>query len=310
MEITGHRGAAAFYPDNSLAGIEYALKCGVDAVEVDLHLSKDDVWILHHDPQLPSSSLAIVNNGVTQKHRQIHYIRQLTWDKIQELSVEVRSEQKIEISANLPAASGKFCSLDQAVELWKRHHKTCPKVRSYLNLELKYDSKLGDRAYASRIHIANCFAQSVQQHAIADSILIQSFDWPLLRLIRQQLPNIAISPLYEGETLPFMRKQKYGSLHYPNWKRLQSFCQQIHAVGFSVNYRLLQLFPGWQKLRQESGSPWKVTAWTANKLMDYYWLQTLGVHTLITDDPDFFLALRDRRTLHPSTAPCRPGRLT
>jgi glycerophosphoryl diester phosphodiesterase len=41
MMIIGHRGAAALEPENTLISIERAMDIGVDAVEIDVHLSKD-----------------------------------------------------------------------------------------------------------------------------------------------------------------------------------------------------------------------------------------------------------------------------
>jgi len=49
VEVTGHRGAAAVEPENTLRGIRYALSLGVDRVEVDVHLSRDNELVVIHD---------------------------------------------------------------------------------------------------------------------------------------------------------------------------------------------------------------------------------------------------------------------
>ncbi len=49
IEVTGHRGAAAVEPENTLRGFHYALSLGVNYVELDVHLSKDDELIVMHD---------------------------------------------------------------------------------------------------------------------------------------------------------------------------------------------------------------------------------------------------------------------
>jgi len=48
----GHRGAAGEAPENTLAAFQRALDVGVDVVELDVHLSKDDELIVMHDPRL------------------------------------------------------------------------------------------------------------------------------------------------------------------------------------------------------------------------------------------------------------------
>jgi len=47
--IIGHRGFAASFPDNSLAGVEAAIAAGADGVEVDVRPCRDGTWVCHHD---------------------------------------------------------------------------------------------------------------------------------------------------------------------------------------------------------------------------------------------------------------------
>jgi len=47
--VTGHRGAAAVEPENTLRGLKYALSLGVNSAEVDVHLSNDEQLIVMHD---------------------------------------------------------------------------------------------------------------------------------------------------------------------------------------------------------------------------------------------------------------------
>ena len=49
MHIMGHRGAAAYEPENTLLGIRTALAIGVTAVEVDVQLTKDNELAVIHD---------------------------------------------------------------------------------------------------------------------------------------------------------------------------------------------------------------------------------------------------------------------
>lgn len=52
MIIMGHRGAAALEPENTLLSIARAMEIGVDAVEIDVHLSKDNEIVVIHDATL------------------------------------------------------------------------------------------------------------------------------------------------------------------------------------------------------------------------------------------------------------------
>ena len=50
--IIGHRGLAAFAPENTLAGIGRAQQAGLSWVEVDVRLSSDQIAVLSHDATL------------------------------------------------------------------------------------------------------------------------------------------------------------------------------------------------------------------------------------------------------------------
>ncbi len=49
VAIIGHRGCAAEAPENTLASIRRAWDQSADAVEIDVHLTRDDVIVAHHD---------------------------------------------------------------------------------------------------------------------------------------------------------------------------------------------------------------------------------------------------------------------
>lgn len=50
--VIGHRGAAGDYPENTLPSFAAALAAGAGILESDVHLTKDGVPILLHDPDL------------------------------------------------------------------------------------------------------------------------------------------------------------------------------------------------------------------------------------------------------------------
>jgi len=49
MKVVGHRGSAGVLPENTLAGFRYAIELGVDAVECDVHLTRDGHLVVIHD---------------------------------------------------------------------------------------------------------------------------------------------------------------------------------------------------------------------------------------------------------------------
>ena len=50
--VHGHRGARGAMPENTLPAFEYAIRAGVDVLELDLAVTKDNVLVVSHDPSL------------------------------------------------------------------------------------------------------------------------------------------------------------------------------------------------------------------------------------------------------------------
>ena len=50
--VHGHRGARARRPENTIPAFRYALAEGVDALEMDMAVTKDGVIVISHDPVL------------------------------------------------------------------------------------------------------------------------------------------------------------------------------------------------------------------------------------------------------------------
>lgn len=56
LVIIGHRGAKGLAPENTLASLKKALEHGVDEIEFDVRVTKDDVAILSHDPAIHNAA--------------------------------------------------------------------------------------------------------------------------------------------------------------------------------------------------------------------------------------------------------------
>lgn len=57
--VAAHRGAHDIVPENSLPSIHRALELGVDIIELDIRLSKDNIPILMHDKSLDRTTNAV-----------------------------------------------------------------------------------------------------------------------------------------------------------------------------------------------------------------------------------------------------------
>src|SRR2546428_9031325 len=54
IQVHGHRGARAMRPENTLPAFEYAIAQGVDAIELDMAVTRAKVILVSHDPPIPA----------------------------------------------------------------------------------------------------------------------------------------------------------------------------------------------------------------------------------------------------------------
>lgn len=73
VQIIGHRGVKAYEPENTLGSIRRALDMGVDAVEIDVHLSRDGRLAVIHD--------ATVDRTTNGRGR----VKDLNWEELRQL---------------------------------------------------------------------------------------------------------------------------------------------------------------------------------------------------------------------------------
>jgi glycerophosphoryl diester phosphodiesterase len=63
FKIVGHKGAAGYAPENTLASIQIAMDLGADMIEIDVHYTKDGEVVVFHDETLERTT-----NGTGNVH--------------------------------------------------------------------------------------------------------------------------------------------------------------------------------------------------------------------------------------------------
>jgi glycerophosphoryl diester phosphodiesterase len=81
MRIVGHRGAAAHAPEHTLDSYAFALEQGADAVEQDVHVTRDGVLVSLHDRSLERTT----NVRDVFPHRHPWFVHDFTLNEIKQL---------------------------------------------------------------------------------------------------------------------------------------------------------------------------------------------------------------------------------
>lgn len=199
----GHRGAAGTAPENTLASFRRALSIGVDAVEFDIHRTRDGVLVVMHDFTVERCS-----NGKGT-------IGEMTLEELRRLDTG---------SWYGPEFAGETVpTLAELVEA-----VPAPVV---LFLEIK----AGSYKYPG---LEEQLAAFIQEHNLLGRIQISSFDHFALKRMRELLPELETAVLYAHRSVDpvgLARSCNARAIH-PNWSTItRETVAEAHAAGLKVN---------------------------------------------------------------------------
>jgi glycerophosphoryl diester phosphodiesterase len=184
--LVAHRGASAEKPENTLAAFRRAVALGVDAIELDVHVTRDGVVVVFHDDDLFRLT-GVRGRLATKTWRELFVLRVRGAERIPKL-VDVlrltrgRAVVQIEIKAGVPVApvvravkSAKAMKdvvlASFAPDIVRETYRLAPTVPRMLIAE-------GRRTPASQVaQLAACQANglSVNQRAIRSASYIRHF---------------------------------------------------------------------------------------------------------------------------------------
>jgi glycerophosphoryl diester phosphodiesterase len=232
-------------------------------LELDLALSRDDVLVVAHDPEV-SRELCRETRPLPSRR-----LRDLGWDEIRSLDCGSRANPRFPGQVLVPGAP--MPRLEQVLQLLERH----PRVGA--NVEIK---TFPDRPELTRppADFARLLTRLLREHGLRGRVTVQSFDPEALRAVAKLDPGLSLAALVEARAAiePMLRASGARTLS-PRYVLLRS-ADEVHAF----HARGLRVVP-----------------WTVNEPADLRRLVAWGVDGLITDFPDRLLAVLGR---HPGGA--------
>src|SRR3954467_1738123 len=125
IQVHGHRGARAIRPENTMPAFEYAIAQGVDALELDMAVTKDGVLVVSHDPELrPPVCTGPVN--VAPRERSV--IHELTLAEVRQWDCGAKRNPLF--ATQQPVPGTRVPTLDEVFDL-------APKGKFLFNIETK-----------------------------------------------------------------------------------------------------------------------------------------------------------------------------
>jgi glycerophosphoryl diester phosphodiesterase len=259
IQVHGHRGARAVMPENTLPAFEYAIGVGVDVLELDLAVTKDNVLVVSHDPHLSE----VFCSGPAGSSR---VIRELTLAELGKWDCGAKANPGFPRQKAVPGT--KVPALDQVLAL-------APRGKFEFNIETKITKK-DPRFTPDPETFSRLLVEAIRRHKLEARCMIQSFDERTLVAAARLAPEIRRSALYAGPP-----------------RDLVAFAKEARASILSPHTSLTDK----QLVRDAHAAGLQVVPWTANTPAEWDRLIDAGVDAIISDDPAALIAYLKSRGL-------------
>ena len=187
LKIYGHRGARGDLPENTLDSFKYLFENNINAYETDILISKDLIPVITHDFRLdPSFTKDEEGDWITDENIKIF---DLTYNEISKFDVGslnklTRYGRRFLNQRSLE--NQKIPKLDELLELSSKNLSR----DTIINLEIKStpDEK---NLTPNPKEMVQIVLNDIKKSNLQDKIIISSFDWRILREVKNQSPEIS-----------------------------------------------------------------------------------------------------------------------
>jgi glycerophosphoryl diester phosphodiesterase len=242
-----HRGGAALRPENTIEAFDHGLSFGADGLELDVHLSRDGVVVVHHDDTLDRTT-----NARGQ-------ISALTADELS------RVDAGYWFTPSPAAASPVYPFRGGTIGI--------PTLRTvlqrYPHARLIVELKTGE------VELAKRTVDLVREAGAVDRVALGSFYWQGLNAARRYEPRIATGAAREETRWALYRSRVRWPLGRTKYRELQV---PVRAGATTI------VTPQFIAHAHRAGLP--VRVWTINDPAEMEQLLSWGADSIISDRPD------------------------
>jgi len=233
-------------PENTLPAFEYAIAQGVDALELDMAVTKDNVIVVSHDP--------VLEPPVYTGPRARAVIRELTLAEVKQWDCGTKPNPAFATQQAVPGT--RMPALEEVFAL-------APRGEFQFDLEIKSFPAHPELTPPPE-EFSRMVLELVRKHRLESRVVLQSFDFRTLATMKKLAPEIKLSALYEGPP--------------------KDFVEIASEAGAGIVSPLFDLVSP-EQVRAAHAASHTVVPWTPNRPADWQRLVDAGVDGIITDDP-------------------------
>lgn len=264
LNIQGHRGARGLYPENTVPAFIGAIKLGVNTVELDVVITKDNKVLVSHEPYMNDGFCRQVDGKpLTGDVKQEYNIYKMTYAETQAYDCGQWGNAKFPGQQKIAVHKPLLSDVIDSVEDYVREHNL--KKVNY-NIEIKCAAAGDDVMHPKPDVFAKLVYDVIKQKGILDHCNIQSFDVRSLQEIHKLDAKLPIALLV-------------ADLH-----NLKKNLEQLGFIPYAYSPYYMLVNKKLAKQCHKAGV--KLIPWTVNDEKKMVKLKELGIDGIITDYPD------------------------
>ena len=255
IEVQGHRGFRGLYPENTLPAFEQAIIIGVDVLELDLQLTKDNVVVIYHDKAINN----LCKDGVLNKD-----IRTLTLEEVKKYDCGSIKNERFPLQKIIP--STKIPTLEELFQYIRNIDNKDIKV----NIEIKTTENLVPSYNDEDVIIfTGKVIDILEKYNMKNRTIIQTEDTRCVKAVQSMDKNIILSFIINAPSdvdMVKIGKELNVNIISPEFILLnKDIVEKLHKNGF------------------------KVIPWTINNVDELKKMIDMKIDGVITDYPDIVL---------------------
>tara|TARA_B100001123_G_scaffold363187_1_gene420749 strand:- start:40 stop:918 length:879 start_codon:yes stop_codon:yes gene_type:complete len=268
FDVQGHRGARGLYPENSIIGFIKSIEMGVNTIELDVVISKDRQVVVSHEPWISHTicvdSLGLKINDDFNKYN----IFKMNYNEIKKFDCGSIKNPKFLSQENSFVSKPLLREVLIKIENYVKENNI---ENPNYNIEIKSNKK-GDNIFHPSYEIfSDLVYREINNLISKNRIVIQSFDFRVLKYFNKKYPNIKISVLVNDNYNPKNNLMELG------------FIPDIYSPNYNKLNKMDVLFLKEKKI--------DIIPWTVNSYDDIAKVLELGVDGIISDYPNRVLDL-------------------
>ncbi len=266
IDWQGHRGCRGLLPENSIPAFIHAIDLGVNTLEMDVCISKDQQVIVTHEPWMnhvictPKDSSIVLD----EKNEREFKLFEMTTEEIKNFDCGSKGNPRFPEQEKRVVHKPSLKELFSEIETYISENNVKP---IKYNIEIKSYKEWYDVFIPEPEIFTSILIQELENSGIdKNRFVLQSFDLDVLRVLHEKYPNYILALLIESSLDVEKNIEELGftpPIYSPYFKLLNE-----KNIAVCKNKKM------------------KIIPWTVNEVEDMEKLIDLGVDGIITDYPN------------------------